>query len=84
VAVLKDGIEVAELSDGDCFGEIALLSDVRRTATVQCRTACDLTVLARDDFRALSAGRGALASAIRHQADDRRTRLADSTAESAS
>ena len=84
LAVLKDGIEVAELSDGDCFGEIALLSDVRRTATVQCRTACDLTVLARDDFRALSAGRGALASAIRHQADDRRTRLADSTAESAS
>lgn len=78
LAVLKGGIEVAELSEGDCFGEIALLSGVRRTATVRCLTACDLTVLGRDDFQALSAGRGALAAAIRRQADDRRARLAES------
>ena len=78
LAVLKDGIEVAQLSEGDCFGEIALLSGVRRTATVQCLTACDLTVLVRDDFQALSAGRGELAAAIRRQADDRRAKLAES------
>lgn len=72
LAVLQGGIEVAELSEGDCFGEMALLSNVRRTATVRCLTACDLTVLARDEFRALSTGRGALAAAIRRQADDRR------------
>jgi CRP-like cAMP-binding protein len=46
-----------------------------RTATVRCLTACDLTVLARDDFQALGAGRGALAAAIRRQADDRRALL---------
>jgi NADH dehydrogenase FAD-containing subunit/uncharacterized membrane protein YphA (DoxX/SURF4 family) len=77
LAVFKGGIQVAELSDGDCFGEIALLSGVRRTATVQCLTACDLTALARDDFQALSEGRGALALAIRRLADDRRAQLAD-------
>ncbi|MFO1062211.1 MAG: cyclic nucleotide-binding domain-containing protein, partial [Dongiaceae bacterium] len=76
LAVLKGGVEVAALSVGDCFGEIALLSSVPRTATVRCLTACDLTVLARDDFRVLSAGRGALAGAIRRQADDRRASLA--------
>ena len=77
LTVLRDGIEVAQLSEGDCFGEIALLSGVRRTATVRCLTACDLTVLVRDDFQALSAGRGALAAAIRRQADDRRARLTE-------
>jgi CRP-like cAMP-binding protein len=75
LAVLKGGSPVAELSVGDCFGEIALLSSVRRTASVQCLTACDLTGLARDEFRALSAGRGALATAVRRQADDRRAGL---------
>ena len=78
LAVLKDGTEVAQLAEGDCFGEIALLSGVRRTATVRCLTACDLTVLVRDDFQALSAGRGALAAAIRRQADARRAELAES------
>jgi hypothetical protein len=31
-------------------------------------TACELTVLARDDFRALTTGFGSLAEAIRKQA----------------
>ncbi|MGE3743515.1 MAG: cyclic nucleotide-binding domain-containing protein, partial [Geminicoccaceae bacterium] len=78
LVVRKGGVEVARLAEGDCFGEIALLSGVTRTATVQCVTDCDLTVLARDDFHSLSAGRGALAAAIRRQADDRRAKLAES------
>jgi NADH dehydrogenase FAD-containing subunit/uncharacterized membrane protein YphA (DoxX/SURF4 family) len=68
VEVLQDGNKLGELSDGDSFGEIALLSNVRRTATVRCLTACELTVLARDDFRALTTGFGSLAEAIRKQA----------------
>jgi NADH dehydrogenase FAD-containing subunit/uncharacterized membrane protein YphA (DoxX/SURF4 family) len=78
LAVFKGENKVAELAEGDCFGEIALLSNVKRTATIRCLTACELTVLARDDFHALSAGRGALAQAIRKQAEDRRIGLARS------
>jgi len=70
--VLRDGKKMAELGEGDCFGEIALLSDVQRTATVRCLTPCELTVLARDDFQTLTSGQGALAQAIRKQATERR------------
>jgi NADH dehydrogenase FAD-containing subunit/uncharacterized membrane protein YphA (DoxX/SURF4 family) len=71
LAVLKGGTQVAELAEGDCFGEIALLGNVKRTATIRCLTACELMVLARDDFHTLSSGRGALAQAIRKKAEDR-------------
>jgi CRP-like cAMP-binding protein len=70
--VLKDGKKVAELAKGDCFGEIALLSDIKRTATVRCLTPCELTILARDDFKTLTSGQGALAEAIRRQAEERK------------
>src|SRR5262249_35198564 len=69
--VLKNGVKVDELAGGDCFGELALLSGVKRTASVRCLTPCELTVLARDDFQALSSGQGALAQAIRKQAEER-------------
>jgi CRP-like cAMP-binding protein len=48
-----------------------LLSGVKRTASVRCLTPCELMVFARDDFQALSSGRGALAQAIRKQAEER-------------
>jgi hypothetical protein len=70
--VFKDGKKVNELAEGDCFGEIALLSNVKRIATVRCLTSCELTVLARDDFKTLTSGQGALAEAIRKQADERK------------
>jgi len=71
LAVFKQGTKVAELAEGDCFGEIALLSNVKRTATIRCLTACELMVLPRDDFHALSTSRGVLAQAIRKQAEER-------------
>ena len=43
------------LEDGDFFGEIALLEEVRRTATVRALTPCLLLVLDRGEFRDLLA-----------------------------
>jgi ATP-binding cassette subfamily B protein len=40
----------AILADGDVFGEIALLEDVPRNATVVTRTACLMLTLGRQQF----------------------------------
>lgn len=44
---------LAVLDDGDFFGEIALLRDVPRTATVRTRTPCLMLALERDEFLGL-------------------------------
>jgi CRP/FNR family cyclic AMP-dependent transcriptional regulator len=49
--VQKDGERVAELGPGDFFGEIALLSADRRTASVVATTPMRLAVMMRRDFK---------------------------------
>lgn len=44
---------IAFLDDGDCFGEIALLSETPRNGTVVTRTECLLLTLDRHQFRAI-------------------------------
>ena len=48
-------LHVSVLEDGEFFGEIALLEEVRRTATVRALTPCLLLVLDRAEFRDLLA-----------------------------
>jgi CRP-like cAMP-binding protein len=56
VEVLEDGRQVARLGPGGYFGEIALLMDSPRTATVRTRTPVRTYRLGRDGFDRLLAG----------------------------
>ncbi len=49
VATIGDEV-VGEMAAGGSFGEIALLRDIPRTATVTCVTAVELFAISRDDF----------------------------------
>jgi voltage-gated potassium channel len=49
-----DGERLAHLTGGDFFGEIALFTGERRTASVQALTYCDVYVLSKASFRYLS------------------------------
>ena len=67
LAVLLDGFEVNELSHDDSFGELALLRERPRAATVRALTEVELLALGRDAFLTAVAGgdvelRGAVGS----------------------
>ena len=63
--------------EGDYFGEIALLRDVPRTATVTALVDSRLYVLQRDDFLAAVTGHDAAHSAGQSVADERLARSKD-------
>jgi CRP/FNR family cyclic AMP-dependent transcriptional regulator len=51
--VTRDGERLAELGAGDFFGEMALLEEDRRVATVTATSPMTLIVMTRASFRAL-------------------------------
>lgn len=56
VRVDVDGHPAPPLGAGDLFGEIALLRDLPRTATVTAASECELLTLGRDEFLAAVTG----------------------------
>jgi ATP-binding cassette subfamily B protein len=69
--VLKGTARVAVLQDGDYFGEISLLSDQPRNATVRSMTPCVCLILQRDHFRAMLNRSASLRERIRQVAQQR-------------
>jgi ATP-binding cassette subfamily B protein len=69
------------LEDGDYFGEIALLEDVPRTATVRAQTSCLVLALARENFLALLETMPALRRHVERLLIERRGQLAAYAAE---
>jgi CRP-like cAMP-binding protein len=52
--VTRGGERLAELGAGEFFGEMALLDEERRNATVTAKSAMTLVVMTRANFRALN------------------------------
>jgi MFS family permease len=63
VDIISDGRVVAVTGPGGYFGEISLLRDVPRTATVRAKDEVELLALERDDFIAAVTGHAASAEA---------------------
>jgi CRP-like cAMP-binding protein len=73
---------VSRLRSGECFGEIALLGDIPRTATVRCLTGVDLVVLPRADFMTLAEGYRDFGNALKTRMTERMVEPAHRTASS--
>ena len=64
VEVTHDGQTLATLGPGDFFGEIAILEDMRRTATVVTTTPCRLAVMTPQAFSSMRSSMPVVADRI--------------------
>ena len=71
VSVTKEGSEVRRLGPSDFFGEIALLEDTPRTATVTATTPLRFFVLTRQAFRSLLAHQPEIAEKVTRALEER-------------
>ena len=69
--VVRDGRHVADLGPGDFFGEMALLGEVRRTATVVASTPMTALVMTDQAFKSLAHNMPDVADQIRAACRDR-------------
>lgn len=72
--VRRGGEVLAELGPGDFFGEMALLEEDRRTATVIAEEPMRAIVMTRRDFREMQDDMPSVAAKIRQAVEDRRSR----------
>ena len=69
--VLRDGVLLTTLAAGEYFGEMALLSDKTRNATVRAKTAVDVVLIGKDDFLLLGSAISAFDQEFRAKARSR-------------
>jgi ATP-binding cassette subfamily B protein len=69
--VTKHGKRLAVLTDGDFFGEMALVDDVPRNATVRTLMPCSFLTLTNKRFNNLLGEEEGLRAAVRRTADER-------------
>ena len=72
--VTRDGEHVVDLCPGDFFGEMALLEDDRRTATVTATSPMVLIVMSRSGFRAVDRQMPAVHARVAAAIAERRAR----------
>ncbi|KAJ3351491.1 anaphase-promoting complex subunit Hcn1 [Entophlyctis luteolus] len=53
VDIIVNGVAVTSFKEGEFFGEVALIANIPRTATVQAATFCQLYSLSAKDFNAI-------------------------------
>jgi voltage-gated potassium channel len=82
-AVTSEGQTLTELTPGDFFGEVAILGDGRRTATVTSTSPARLLVLFGTEFRQLEAADPEIASRIAEAMQARAGQIAELDARSA-
>ena len=75
--VSVNGIEIAAIGPGDCFGEMALLGDGRRTASVTTTTPTTVYVMFGTEFRRLQETHPAVVRRIQAMMRERLMRQAE-------
>lgn len=75
VEVVRDYSIIAELSDHDFFGEMALVSEEPRNASVKAVTETEVLVLKKTDFRQLLETKSSIASTVSYEVIKRANRL---------
>ena len=81
--VTHDGEHLAELGPGDFFGEIALLAEHRRTATVTAASDLRIVVMHERDFRVMEERMPDVAAKVRAAMAERRDEHRTKTGEDA-
>ena len=67
VQVLRENRILNELADNDFFGEMALVSDAPRNATVKTLTDVEVLTLSKADFRSLLESNANIASMVSYE-----------------
>jgi CRP-like cAMP-binding protein len=75
VEVLRDFSMIAELADNAFFGEMALVSEEPRNATVRAKTEVEALVLKKDEFRALLETKPSIATTVSYEVVKRANQL---------